>query len=225
MKRWILAALLAALATVVRPVGIFALLAIGLVLLLKRDFRNFCLATLTGGIPGGLYALPLTLYFRNPLANVHRYQQADWEGGRLLSWPFAAILKSTFSDHAPATNLVLTWAWILFVLVGFLALVLAKRSRRHWREHPVEMCFAVGYLLLIYTYNSPPWARGSFPRFAIPALPLVLLGLTRWLKDRRILWAIGTVSPVLAACSAIGIKPRPFIALREPPLRLTVGAP
>lgn len=84
-ERWLLAALLAAFSTTVRLVGMFALVALGLALLLKRDFRNFSLATLTGLIVGGLYASPLALYFQNPLANVHRYQQADWEGGRLLT--------------------------------------------------------------------------------------------------------------------------------------------
>jgi hypothetical protein len=207
-ERWLLAALLAAFSTTVRPVGMFVLVALGLALLLKRDFRNFSLATLTGLIVGGLYALPLALYFQNPLANVHRYQQADWEGGRLLTWPFYAILKSTFSyPAAPGTNLVLTWGWILFVLAGFFALVLAKNCRQYWRIRPAEMIFAVSYLIFIYTYNSPHWVRGSFPRFAIPILPFVLLALNQWLpKDRCLLWGLAVVSPVLAACSAIGIR-------------------
>ena len=207
-ERWLLAALLAAISTTVRPVGMFALVALGLALLLKRDFRNFSLATLTGLIVGGLYTLPLALYFQNPLANVHSYQQGDWEGGQLLTWPFYAILKSTSSyPAAPWTNLVLTWGWILFVLAGFLTLVLAKNCRQYWRTRPAEMIFAVSYLVFIYSYNSPYWARGSFPRFAIPILPFVLLALNKWVpKDRRLLWGLAVVSSILAACSAIGIR-------------------
>jgi hypothetical protein len=101
----------------------------------------------------------------------------------------------------------LTWGWILFVLAGFFALVLAKNCRQNWRTRPAEMIFAVSYLIFIYTYNSPNWVRGSFPRFAIPILPFVLLALNRWLpKDRRLLWGLAVLSPVPAACSAIGIR-------------------
>jgi hypothetical protein len=213
-ERWLLAALLAAFSTTVRPVGIFALVAIGFALLLKRDFVNFFLATLTGLVVGGLYALPLVLYFRTPLANVQSYQQSDWQGGRLLTWPFSAILKATFSNPAPWTNLGLTWGWILFVLAGFLALVLAKDYRTHWRTRPAEMFFAVSYLVFIYTYNSY-WVRGSFPRFAIPILPFVLLALNKWLpKDRRLLWGLAVASSLLAAFSAIGIRTIFYIVRR-----------
>lgn len=206
-ERWLLAALLAAFATIVRPVGIFALVAIGLVLLWKRDFRKFALATLSGAAVGCLYMVPLVLYFQNPLANVQRYQQTDWEGGWLLTYPFEAIVKSAFWHSAPITNLVLTWAWILFVLAGFVALVFAQECRQYWRTRPAETLFAVAYLAFIYTYNSPHWIRGSFPRFAIPILPFVLLALLKWVpKDRRLLWALALISPVLAACSAVGIR-------------------
>ncbi len=206
-ERWVLAALLAGLATIVRPVGIFALVAIGLTLLWKRDFGKLALATLTGAVIGGLYVLPLALYFKNPMANVHRYQQADWEGGRLLTYPFAAIVKSTFSYPGPITNMILTWGWILFVLAGFLALLLTRGCREYWKSRTVEMLFAVGYLIFVFTYNSPHWIRGSFPRFAIPVLPFILLALQKWLpKDRRFLWAVGAMAAVLAAFSAIGIR-------------------
>jgi len=64
----------------------------------------------------------------------------------------------------------------------------------------------VPYLWCLFTYNYPHWARGSFPRCAIPILPFVLLAFRRWIpKDRRLLWGIGIVSSVLAACSALGI--------------------
>ncbi len=83
----------------------------------------------------------------------------------------------------------------------------AKNFRRYGRDHPVEIIFAVLYLISIYTYNYPYWARGNFARFAIPVIPFALMALQRWIpRDRRLLWGIGLVSPVLAAASAIGIK-------------------
>jgi len=203
-ERWFLAALLAALSTIVRPLGIFALMGLGVTLLWKRDWGNFFLALVTGLAVGGLYVAPLALYFQTPLANVQTYQNQDWQGGWLFAWPLRAILQST--DRVPVTNLALTWGWILFVLAGLLALVLSRRCREYWRAHPGEMLFAVGYILFLYTYNSP-WARGTFPRLAIPAVPFVLLGLSTWTpNDRRLVWGLAVLSPILAACSSLGIR-------------------
>jgi len=44
-ERWALAALLASCATVVRPLGIFALIGIGLLPLWRHDYRRFATAT------------------------------------------------------------------------------------------------------------------------------------------------------------------------------------
>src|ERR1017187_4609850 len=64
-ERWLLASLLASLATIVRPMGIFALVGIGIALLVKRDFRRFIAAVLIGATIGLLYILPLLLYLGN----------------------------------------------------------------------------------------------------------------------------------------------------------------
>src|SRR5271169_997010 len=58
-ERWLVASLLASLATVVRPLGFFALFGIGLWLLLKRDVRKVAAATSIGLLVGVLYALPM----------------------------------------------------------------------------------------------------------------------------------------------------------------------
>jgi hypothetical protein len=151
--------------------------------------------------------LPLALYFKNPLANARAYQQADWEGGQFVNWPFYAIVKGTDLHSAPWTNLVLTYGWIFLVLAGFLALILTQDCRQYWRTRPAEMIFALLYLVWLFTYDSPSWVRGSFPRYAIPVLPFVYLALKEWLpKDRRLLWGVAMVSPVLAAFSSIGIR-------------------
>src|ERR1019366_2507204 len=66
-EKWVLAALLASLATVVRPMGIFALAGSGVGLLLRKDFRKLAWATAIGLVIGGLYVLPLKLQFGNSL--------------------------------------------------------------------------------------------------------------------------------------------------------------
>ena len=87
------AALLASCATVVRPLGIFALIGIGLVLLWRHDYRRFAAATAIGITVGVLYMLPLARHFGDPLATVNSYHSAEWQGGWLFGFPFYAIIR------------------------------------------------------------------------------------------------------------------------------------
>ena len=205
-KRWLLAALLAALATVVRPLGFFALLAVGLDLLLQRDFRKFAAATAIGLFVGVLYVLPLAAHFGDPLATVSSYHSKEWEGGWVFGFPFYAIIKGTLIYPAPWTNLVLSFGWIALVVIGCVAMIRSKEFHAYCRTHAVEAVFLVPYLWCLFTYNYPYWARSNFIRFAIPILPFVFLVLYRWIpKDRRVLWGLAVITPVLAASSALGI--------------------
>jgi hypothetical protein len=204
-ERWLLASLLASFATVVRPLGVFALLGIGLALLWKRDFRRFAAATGVGLTVGGLYSLPLALHFGDALATVNSYHSKEWQGGWLFGFPFVAIVKG-FIYPAPWTNLVLSSGWILMVVVAVIVMLRSSKFRDYCRTHAVETLFLVPYLCCLFTYNYPMWARSNFARFAIPILPFVFFALYRWLpKDRRVLWALGVVSPILAASSALGV--------------------
>src|ERR1700719_3238493 len=123
---------LAALATLVRPMGFFALLAIGLTLLWKREHREFLLSTAIGAAIGALYVLPLTLYFGSPLANVHGYNPS----GTLFGVPFYAIIKGTILYPAPWTNLIFSLGWILFVLAGMIAMAATETYRSYARRFP-----------------------------------------------------------------------------------------
>jgi hypothetical protein len=53
-EKWALAAFLAAFRTVVRPMGIFALIAVGMVLLIRRDYRRFAAASSIGLVVGSI---------------------------------------------------------------------------------------------------------------------------------------------------------------------------
>jgi hypothetical protein len=205
---WLLAALLASLSTVVRPIGLFALIAIGVVLLWRRKFWKLGLAISIGLAVGGLYIFPLARYFGNPLANLSSYQtEAAWDDGFPIGWPFHAIVKGTIQYPGPWTNLLLTYGWIVFLLLAAIVMVTTKRFHQFAQRFPVESLFAAMYLAFIYTYNSPYWARVAFPRFALPVVPLALVALYRWIpKDTRVLWILGLVSPILAAASAIGVR-------------------
>jgi hypothetical protein len=205
-ERWLSGALLASLATVVRPMGFLVLLGIGLALLRKRDYRTLLLAIAIGATVGALYVIPLARHFGDPLATVNSYHSKEWQGGWLFGFPFYAIIKGTVLEPAPVTNLLLSFSWILLVLVAIVMMVRRASFREYAMNHPVETVFLIPYLWMLYAYNYPHWARGNFVRFAIPIVPFVLLALDRWVpKDRRVLWLLGVVTPILAAASAIGI--------------------
>jgi hypothetical protein len=211
-QHWLSAALLASLATVTRPLGVFLLVGIGVVLLVRRQWRTLALACLIGAVIGALYALPLKLYLHDPLATVHSYGAAQSNGTTsLFGIPFYAIIVGTLHNHSPWTNLLLSFAWIFLVVAGTIAMLATREFRDYAREHPAETIFAALYLLSIYSYNLPYWARGTFARFAIPILPFVFLALSPWLplwlkNDRRVIWILALVSAALAACSALGIQ-------------------
>ncbi len=204
-ERWILASCLAACATVTRPVGIFALAAIGLFLITKKRYREVLSCAAAAVALGILYILPFWIYFGDPLYQVHRYQTADWRSGPAITWPFYAIAQSVIHNQQPWTNMLLTLAWIGLVAAGVAAVY--KNRADLARRAPVELYFVFGYGAFLFCYNSPQWARSEFPRFAIPILPLVYVALKKWVgRDRRIIWALGVIFPVVAACSALGIR-------------------
>jgi hypothetical protein len=206
--RWLLAALLAALATITRPLGIFLLFGIGITLLWRRDWKRLALCSVIALVIGTLYVIPLARYFHDPLATVHSYQGAQAAATPpLFGIPFYAIIKGTLLYPAPLSNLLLSFGWIFVVTIAVMAMLWTPSFRSYARAHVPEVIFAAPYLLSLYCYNYPVWARGTFARFAIPIVPFVFLALARWIpKDRRILWALAPVTAILAASSAVGIQ-------------------
>ena len=196
-KRYVWAVILSSLATVVRPVGILAVISFGIVMLFRREYGQLAISTLASVAIAVCYVMPFWLYFGDPLANMHTYQSLDWSGA-LVSWPFLAILAG--SGHAPITNLLLNWGWILFVCFGSWAYL--RKS-----EASAERLFVALYVAFLFTYNSPRWAYADFVRFAIPIVPFTVVGLKDWLPTRQaVLVSLSVVSGVLAAASAVGIR-------------------
>lgn len=211
-ERWLLAALLASLATTVRPLGICALVAIGLVLLYRKEYGRFCCALTTGLLVGTLYVLPLHFYLNDSLATVHSYETTR----PLFGIPFHAILEGLLLPH-PFTNLVLSCAWVIFVISGIALLCFSKACSDFRNEHPAELLFAAIYTAMTTSYNYPNWALGNFARFAIPVVPFALIAYGRlfawgnfkaspiFRRIEPLTWTSAIISPALAACSAYGI--------------------
>jgi len=211
--RVFLAALLGSLSVTVRPLMIFVLVGIGLVLLYRRKFSFFFVAFGTGLLTGILYMLPLAHYFGDPLRTVHSYTTRDYGGaavvgphGRLFGLPFHGIVAGTLAYPAPWSNLLLSFFWIGLVLAG-VCMMLSSSFREYAKTYPNEAMFCGFYLLAVFSYDYLIWARSNFIRFSIPALPFVFFALLRFLpSDRRLLWCLSIVSAVLAAFSAVGLR-------------------
>lgn len=208
-----LSALLAAIAVTVRPLMIFVLVGIGLVLLNRKQIGKFLVALVIGLAIGTLYMLPLAHYFGDPLLTVHSYTTRDYGGGgvkgphgHLFGWPFHGIIAGTIAYPAQWTNLLLSFFWIAVVLAG-IGMMFSARFREYAKGHPNEAIFCALYLLAIFSYDYLIWARSNFIRFAVPALPFIFYALLPLLpKDRKVLWVLCVLSSILATFSAVGIR-------------------
>ncbi len=207
-ERWLTAALLASLATTVRPLGLFALIALAVELARRRKISTLGLAVAVGLIVGALYVLPFLHAYGNPLVNVQAYRSEAWAGQSPISWPLVTLVKGLVSNAGePLANVLKIAVWVLFTFAGILAMFRSMGFRRFAREHAMEAVFAAIYLLFLFSYNSPRWVWAEFPRFVIPVVPFLLIALNDWLpKHRALLWSAGTVSALLAAASAINAR-------------------
>lgn len=213
---WKMAALLAALSTTVRPMGIFALAALGITLLFSRQYKNLAIAVLIGLFIGGLYAVPLRLYKGSSLEQVKDYSLADGSGGKPITYPFLALMhpptlgpvvgwQDVNAGKETGLNLAAAAVWVGFVLFAVVAMFFNQAFREFARSHIAEVVFCSLYIGLLFTYNSP-WARTAFPRYAIPVIPFLILACDRWIpKNQRVLWAFGLASAALSAFSTLGV--------------------
>ena len=210
-ERWVVAALLASAATVVRPVGIFALLGLAIVLLLKREFRQLTIATAIGLITGIAYVIPMILIWHDPFANVSGYRANDWAGPLPVSIPFFPLIKG-------AADVVRTWhavhprfvwkpfveqlviaGWVLFTLIGLAKMSFDKHFRLYSNPYSAEVVFIGAYALFLFSYNAPFFLWGHFPRFVIPLAPFLLLVFRNRLStDRRIISSVALFNTMLA---------------------------
>jgi hypothetical protein len=212
-ERVLQAALLASLATVVRPAMVAALIGIGLSLLYRKKYAQFLFAVAISLVIGGLYVTPLLLYFGDPLLTVHSYIRRDFGAaanpgphGHLFGWPFHGMVVGTMTYPAPITNLALSLVWILLVLAG-IGMMFSRRFREYAKTYPAEAIYCGISLVVLFCYDYLEYARSNFIRFAIPVLPIIFYALLDWLpKNRFVIWALCLVSSVLAAFSAIGIR-------------------
>jgi len=200
--RWTAAATFGALSTVVRPLGIFALAAIGIVLLRRRRFGSLAAAITVSLIAGAAYLGVVHLLFGQSFGNFKWYQSMGLGHDRTFI-PFVTIFLTyaeRYGEHQlTAKNLVKTLTWMTFTAGGIIAAFWRREMRESMRTVPVEWIFAAMYVVS-FLFFPAWWIEGEFPRYLAPVIPLLLIALRPWLpKDRRVIWIVGLLSVTLSA--------------------------
>lgn len=208
-ERWVLAGGLAALATTVRPLGVFVLAPIVAAAYWKRGKQAAAWAAAVAAVILILYCVPLAVVFHDPLANYHGYQRHDWAGGLPVTFPFKAIVENFRSRANLANTFIFTrylkLAYVLAQLTALGLLGFCQAVRRRALERPVEIAFVVLYSAFIFTYNAPRWALAIHAYLLLPLIPFFLWAFEDWLPKRRLgAYGLGLVSMVLAWIGGMG---------------------
>jgi hypothetical protein len=196
--RWIAAALFASFATVVRPLGIFALLAIAVVLLSRRRFREFASAVIISTIIGCAYILLVRSLFGHGLSNLTWYRSMGLDHDRRFI-PFITVFLQSPEHRLTGKNIAKTLAWTTFTACAVIAALRRPEMREAMRKAPVEWLFGALYAGS-FLFFPAWWIEGEYPRYFAPVIPLCLVALRPWLPETRwIVWAVGLASVLLAA--------------------------
>ncbi|HMX28599.1 MAG TPA: hypothetical protein PKC13_23630, partial [Blastocatellia bacterium] len=151
-ERWLVAALLASLATTVRPLGLLTLIALAVALILRREFQKLALAVIIGLLVGAAYVLPFAIALGNPLVNVEAYRSEAWAGESPISWPLLSVVRGFISNSGePLANKLKIGAWVALTLAGVTAMICTEGFRRFAREHLMEATFALLYLAMLFS--------------------------------------------------------------------------
>jgi hypothetical protein len=206
--QWNIASLLASLSTIVRPLGVFALLAFAAILLMRRSYRQLTAITLIGLGMGVLYFVPLWTLLGSPFANFIACR-ADWApSGLPLTYPFGSLVFNYLAAYQLRWPVVV-WsiAWLVMALLGAVAMWFPRNRQRLSVSNQPEALFAVMYILFIVSYNYAEGVAWDLPRFLMPIYPLLLLSLRNWIpKNRLVLWAAAGLSALMASAAMVGFR-------------------
>ena len=201
-----IAIVLSALSVTVRPMGVFALLAIGFHLILKKEYRNLAVSVLIGGAIGLSYASLVYFAYGDFLANLVGYRDYDNGHNPALKMPFVSLYEGFLESKTPMLNQIKIFSWIGLTIVGVFAILKNQVINVSQRSYPAEYFFLVLYLGFIITYSSPSWFWEIYPRYIIPILPILYFAFIPWIyKNKLVIWSISVVSSILAGASSISV--------------------
>jgi hypothetical protein len=211
-ERWLLAILLGCAATTVRPIGILMPFALIGSLLWQRNWSAAARCCVLALAAAAAYLIPVYLLTGDALMQPRLYS-ADWQlhdfslaHRGILTFPALRLLQGFYYLHDrwkswPAA--VLRLVWILAAVGGTILLWTPRRARE---LPPIERIFGCAYTAFLVCYNFD-YISLYIPRFILPALPLVLFTVRKWIpQDRRILWPLAALSIVFNTVVLFGFK-------------------
>jgi hypothetical protein len=186
-ERWRTAATLAAAATTIRPMGIFALLTLCLARIHHRAWRSSIEMTILGLGIGAIYLALVGALTGDPWINFRTYR-VDWNTG----WPVGPPVIALVHSSVPLFRRFGFWIGLrVMVIVAITAATgihLAYRIVRGSSSLPeAEGTFAVlivGFLLC-YPFRNMAY---EWPRFLIPAVPILSAAHDSILPSSRRVW-------------------------------------
>jgi hypothetical protein len=186
--QWRRAALWAALATVVRPIGIFALGGLLVAAVIKRRWIDVALGCCIAAAVFGVYCVPLA-FTGDALGNIHWYAPQMMGG---------TVWRNLLTDEVSPVRKILVAGAIAAVLVAPLVVFAKEQTGRQ-----AENLFAFGTSCFLVTLNCQPCAW-AFSRFAIVSIPFALLVVRRWLpRDDRVVCVLSIGSALIAAAMQV----------------------
>ena len=202
---WV-AAILASLATTVRPLGALAVCAFAVTLVLRRDWRRLVVTLLVAATIALAYMTWLREATGGSLTNLSLYSKNIWPAGAPFSLPLLRVIRGSvlLVNTAIWTRTVQPFFSMVFVAIG--VFVLWKHARALIHDYPAEFLFVIGYLAFMLCYNEVNIAD-FFPRLAIPIFPLMLFGSREWLpKHRFVYWTLFLISAMVASANLVGFR-------------------
>ncbi len=202
-RRWfLLASALAALATVVRPVGVFAAAGIWVLLTRERRYRVLWASLAVVLTVAACYSAPLTAKFASPFANVAGYSPS-WYSNFPLTLPLYVFIKQMTHGGASLFNTAKIFFWVILTLIAVVLGWTSGRLRIVWNKYPAETIAVLLYLLFFFSYNTY-WAWVEYLRYTGPVWGLLFFLLYRkWLDRFPLLLMASICGGVLAGLSAV----------------------
>lgn len=211
------ACLTSSFAYFIKPWAIALPIAIGIVLLFKKErkfFFEFFIITLLMFI---IYlVISYIIYGPGLIFAGYKSNDALIKGENFfLDFPFVALYKEIIGTNSvnglsflalPKTNLLKIFFYIMIVSFGYLHML--KDIKRYFKNdiYKVVFIFTSLQVFLTFTYNSP-WIFHEFPRYTLMILPFIIFSLKDYLPTNKMLiFVLIFLSATFNAFSAVGYK-------------------
>ena len=189
-QHWRAAAILAAIATTTRPVGVFALLALLLTAIHQRARRRAIEMTILGLAIGAIYLALVGSLTGDPLINFRTYR-VDWNTGWPVGAPFIALIHSAGLVFRRFGLWIGMRVMLVVAVTAAAGIHVAYRiARGAWSLPEAEGTFVVLVVAFLICYPFRNMAY-EWPRFVMPAVPILTATYGSVLpNDRRFWWLV-----------------------------------